>query len=115
MPSKVPKLCSSHALRKVQKENFFSFINTFVIIKWENIQDKNENEKRIVSFISNELGGWSLLKSTSINRDQRNTYKILVELFKVGVNPLFNIFVSTSPFDPNKPMLQVSSDDDNEF
>jgi hypothetical protein len=65
-------------------------------------------ESKVLGFINDELGGWPILDNKYFNRNVNSTLKTLIKLFNNGISPLFNIYVSSSPFDPNKAVLRVN-------
>lgn len=64
----------------------------------------------MLSFVANELNGWPLLHSSQYTYDdsKENTFKTIIKLFEYGVSPLFNVFVSPSPADPNTAVIRMS-------
>ena len=72
-------------------------------------------ESKILGFIINDLDGWPILDSKYFNRNPNSTLKTLTKLFKNGISPLFNLYVSSSPSDPNKAVLRVKFKDFDSF
>lgn len=68
-------------------------------------------ESKILGFIINDLEGWPILDNKYFNRNPNSTLKTLTKLFKNGISPLFNLYVSSSPSDPNKAVLRVKFKD----
>ena len=59
----------------------------------------------MINFIG-QLGGWPLLHN-QFNQDPNFTLNTLHSLFQIGINPLFNLYVSTMPSDPRVSMIRV--------
>ena len=49
-----------------------------------------------------------MLNMNSFNSDKNSTLKRLTQLYKFGISALFNMYVSSSPSDPNQALIQVS-------
>ena len=70
-------------------------------------------EYKILNFIEREFGGWPLLDNRFFNRSPESTLKLLISLFKNGISPLFNMYVTASPSDPNFSTIRVKRLDSN--
>lgn len=62
-----------------------------------------------MKFIISEFNGWPLFDPVFIKKDRQDIYKILVSLFKNGITPIFNLYVTTSLSNPDVPIIQVKS------
>lgn len=63
----------------------------------------------MMRFIINELNGWPLFDPIFYFNNTNLIYKNLVSLQKYAKSPLVNIYVTTSPSDPNQPVLKVKN------
>jgi predicted metalloendopeptidase len=62
----------------------------------------------VLSFINNEFEGWPILNPNRFVNNKEHTLRKLIKLFRFGVSPLFNMYVTSSPSDPNKAVIKIS-------
>lgn len=60
-----------------------------------------------MKFIINEFDGWPLFDPIFFKNETRHIYKIMLSLFKSGISPLFNLYVTTSLSNPEIPIIEV--------
>ena len=64
-------------------------------------------ERELIDMINKELGGWSLLGSNNeVTPD--SIFKKLSDYRRLGSKPLFNVYVSENPKQPEKSTLRVN-------
>lgn len=68
---------------------------------------ENYGEANMMKFIISEFNGWPLFDPIFFKNDTKHIYKLLMSLFKNGITPLFNLYVTTSLSNPNIPIIQV--------
>jgi hypothetical protein len=82
------------------KKLFRSCSNTETIEKY--------GESKVLKFLNDQFGGWPILNDRHFNPSVESTFNNLIDLYKIDVNPLFNMYVSTNPSNPNETILWVS-------
>ncbi len=68
---------------------------------------EENGELIVMKYLIENLGGWPLIKNSYFKPNQNNTIKNMLKLYNIGINPLFNIYVSSSPSNPNLAILKV--------
>lgn len=61
----------------------------------------------MIRFIVNELDGWPLLDSVFQNQNRTHLYKKMIKIFANGYGQLFNLYVWSDPFDPDRATIRV--------
>ena len=64
-------------------------------------------EQELIDVINKELGGWSLLGSNKVVTSD-SIFKKLSDYHRLGSKPLFNVYVSTNPKQPELYTLRVN-------
>ena len=89
-------------------------IKIFVLNRKKNVnlyKSKNKGEtffSDILEFIFNSLNGWPLINERYFNNDLNITYKSLLNLNKIGINPFFKIEVDVDPFNTTRNAIWVN-------
>jgi len=82
----------------------------WVSVNYIHFIDKIEkiSESKVINFTLG-LGGWPLLNpSLYFNSNKNTSIDLMHSLFKIGINPLFNVYVTSKPNNPGISMLRVS-------
>ena len=94
-------------MKQVDPLEIDSIVNAKKLFKSCYDEDKIEliSESKVYSYIKDNLAGWALLSN---NNNNNNILNIMHSLFKIGINPLFNLYVSSVPSNPKESIIQIS-------
>ncbi len=96
-------------MTKIHTQDIESIVNAKKLFKSCYDEDKIEiiSEAKVLNYTLN-LGGWPLLNNMYTNNSDMNSIlNLMHSLFKIGINPLFNLYVSSLPSNPRQSIIQI--------